>query len=790
MENGINLSEHIRIFYRHRKIILLTTILVTGLVFVMSRFSKPTYTSTVKLAIFDRSLTDVVQDNIDTKTHLTIANQLDIIESESFKKRVADALPRDIYQSLSSPTPSAMDKIKTGIKKIFGFETVQLTPDAQVVENLNKMMTTRHLGGGVIQIQVTSQNPKKAQRIAQVTAEEFTKFNIEKLRDRLTILRSFFENQIAKAYKSLKQAEDELAKYKQSKGLPTNQSQAFELSGRLNSIENAYVEVKTQRSLAEDRLRMLNRKLNELATKFPEIKKIETRVPQIGILKDKLIALEKQRVIASAMYTNEHPKMVAINQEIEKTVTDLRKIIGSLDKGQQIKLKTVFNWQDLYIEKIFTEVEVYSLKNKEKSYKVLADDYKHKLLFDMPKKEQHLFELVQNVETQRLNYQSLVNNNEKIQMVEAEKVGNVQILMPASFPALPNKQHQTVKMILGAMLGFIFGVGLAYLIEWQNVTMRTIEEVESRLDVPVLTAIPDFYKIKMGKDQSEEKSGKNHNKLSRSLDRVYVVHYPNSPVSESLRRLQTQLELLLPIEDGKGHVIVLTSAGPNEGKSTIAANLAVALAQANKHIVLIDSDLRRPTLHKLFQVSRRDGLVEILSNGLSVASLVRRAPEHKRRLELVTSGGQISNPLAAFTSEKLPLFLDKLREAYDYIIVDTPPLISFSDPLLLGKYADGIILVIEAAKTQENAAKQCLKMIRKAKIPFLGVVINKLNFREEYGPYNYYSSYYKNYYGETEKTHEPLIKNLNNFIKSGPVHRVKSRHKKEATQSKPKETQV
>jgi len=108
---------------------------------------------------------------------------------------------------------------------------------------------------------------------------------------------------------------------------------------------------------------------------------------------------------------------------------------------------------------------------------------------------------------------------------------------------------------------------------------------------------------------------------------------------------------------------------------------------------------------------------------------------------------------------------------------------------LLGKYADGIILVIEAAKTQENAAKQCLKMIKKAEIPFLGVVINKLNFREEYGPYNYYSSYYKDYYGD-EKPHEPLIKNLNNFIKSGPVRKIRGGYRKAASKIDSKEARA
>lgn len=777
MDNGINLSDHIRILYRHRKLILLSVLLVAGLVFIMSRFEKPKFASTVKLAVFDRSLTDVVKDNIDTKTHLTIANQLDILGSQSFKERVARMLPKKIYNSLTATDPSMVDKAKLFIKKLFGFNMVQLSPDAQVVQNLNKIISSKHRGGGVIQIQAVSQNPGKAEAIARITADEFIKFNIESLQDRLSILRKFFNEQIAKANMKLKNAQDELEKYKQVKGLPSNKSQSYELSRRLNSIENAYVEVKTQRSLAEDRQKMINQKLAELSVKFPSIKNIEKKVPQVGILKDKLIALEKQRALASAMYTNEHPKMVALNQDIDQTVKDLRRLIGGVSKKKVPSIQTVFNWQDLYIEKIFTEVEISSLQSKEKSYKILADDYKRKLLYDMPKRERHLYELVQNVETQRLNYQSLVNNNEKIQMVESEKVGNVQILMPASMPEAPTKQHQTVKMIIGALLGLIFGIGLSYMIEWQDVSLHTIEEVESRLNVPVLTAIPDFYTLKRGKPVSE-KSGKESKKsqLEKSLADVYVYHYPYSPASESLRRLQTQLELLLPSENGKGHVILLTSAGPNEGKSTIAANLAVAMAQTDMHVVLIDADLRRPTLHKFFQVHRSDGLVDILSGDLRMKGLIRRAPEMKKRLELVTSGGKVTNPMAVLKSAKLSYFLNMLRNVYDYVIIDAPPLISFSDPLLLGKHTDGVILVIEAGKTQEAAAKRSLKMIQKVHIPFLGVVINKLNFKNEYGPYNYYNSYYKDYYREKERPAQPLIKNLSNLLQSEQKKIRKTHH--------------
>lgn len=783
MDNGINLSEHIRILYRHRKLILLSTILVAALVFAMSRFESPKFTSTVKLAIFDRALTDVIKDNIDTKTHLTIANQLDILESQSFKRRVARALPRNIYDSLISSDPSSLDRIKLFVKKLFGFHIVKLSNEAQVVQNLDKIISEKHRGGGVIQIQAVSQNPKKAQIIAKITADEFVKFNIENLNDRLGILRGFFSDQIQKAYRKLKDAEDELEKYKQSKGLPSNQSQSFELSGRLNSIENAYIEVKTQRSLAEDRHKMITKKLKELSEKYPGIQDIEKKIPQVGILKDRLIALEKQRILASALYTNQHPKLVAINQQIDQTVQDLRKLIGNVSGENVPSVQTVFSWQDLYIEKIFTEVEISSLRNKEASYKILAEDYKKKLLYDMPKRERHLYELVQNVNTQRLNYQSLVNNNEKIQMVEAEKVGNVQVLMPASFPEAPNKQHQSVKIIFGGILGFIFGLGLAYLIEWQNVSLRTIEEVEDRLNVPVLTAIPDFYTLKKGKPESgkeEDESKKSH--LSKSLNNVYVYHYPYSPASESLRRLQTQLELLLSKNGERGHVVLLTSAGPNEGKSTIAANLAVAMAQTNKHVVLIDSDLRRPTLHKFFNVHRNDGLVDILSEDVYIGGLVRRMPSAKKRLELVTSGKEITNPMAVFTSAKLPVFLEKLREAYDYIVIDTSPLISFADSLLLGKYADGIVLVIEAGKTQESAAKQCIKMIKKAEIPLLGVAINKLNFKNEYGPYNYYNAYYKDYYREKEHAAQPLIKNLSELLQSEQKKMKKTSNKKDSKQ--------
>ncbi|HHM24238.1 MAG TPA: hypothetical protein ENJ23_04275, partial [Bacteroidetes bacterium] len=323
-----HIRDVIRILYRHRNVVLLCTVIVAGIVTLFVKMEQPQYKSVVKLTVLNKSITDVIQDNIDTGTHLTIANQLDVLQSQSFLERVIAALPPDIYDDYAyySPTPVAkvMDSIKAIVKKILGLPEVKPSEKALAIENISRQMGVRHQGGGVIQISFKSTDPAKAQKVAEIIADQFIRFNIENLKKRLTIVKDYFDQQIQAAYRDMKEAQQELEEFKKAKGLTSSQGESMELAVRLNNLESSYVEVKTQRQLAEKRLKMLDQKIAELASNFPDVRDIEKRIPQINALKQKLTSLEKERMLASAIYTEKHPKMVSLSTQIEQTIKDLR----------------------------------------------------------------------------------------------------------------------------------------------------------------------------------------------------------------------------------------------------------------------------------------------------------------------------------------------------------------------------------------------------------------------------------------------------------------------------------
>ena len=747
-DHEFRIQDVVRILYRHKNVVLLCLFLVAGVVMLMIKMEEPQYKSVVKLTVLNRSITDVIKDNVDTGTHLTIANQLDVLQSQSFLERVVAALPPDIYDdyAIYSPTPvmKAMDAVKALVRKVLGMTPPDMTPKALAIENIARKMGVRHQGGGVIQISFKSADPHKAQKVAEIIANQFIQFNIENLKKRLTIVRNYFDRQIQKAYQDMKQAELALEQFKKEKGLTSAQGESVELGMRLNSLESSYVEVKTQRELAEKRLRTLNQKINELAANFPDVKNIEKRIPEINALKQKLTALEKERMLASAIYTDKHPKMVSLTTRIQQTIKDLRALTRSAVKDTTRLVQEIFTWQDLYVERVLTEVEISSLKGKEESYKKLIDNYRHKILYELPDKERGLVQLTQKLEMAKQRYQSVVNNSERISMVEAEKVGNVQVLTPATLPVVPDTKHQTLKMIFSIFMGTLLGIVMAFFMEWYNSSVRTIEDLETRLELPVLGAIPDF-KMARKHDKKLNPKGDPENTNPR-LSGIYVFREPDSIVTESFRRLFSEIELMGRQLHPFGKALVISSAGPNEGKSTVAANLAVTMAMSGRKVALIDGDLRRPTLHTLFGVDRNFGLVDLLNGTDAVERYLPDLSKKKRHLELITSGKSVKNPLEVLSSRKMRRFLKLLRLRYDYILIDTPPLVTFSDALLVTSFTDGILLVARSGRTPLQAVERTKSMIKKAGITLTGSILNGINYKKEYGPSSYYEQYYKSYY--------------------------------------------
>lgn len=230
------------------------------------------------------------------------------------------------------------------------------------------------------------------------------------------------------------------------------------------------------------------------------------------------------------------------------------------------------------------------------------------------------------------------------------------------------------------------------------------------------------------------------------INDLITIKDPKSPISEAYRTLRTNV--LFSSVDEQLKAIVITSSGPGEGKTTSSANLAVVLSQGDKKVLLMDCDLRKPKVHKMFKLSNQSGLSNILVGEAEFDSTVHKT--EIENLHVLTSGIRPPNPSELLSSSKMKSFLRGLREKYDFIILDTPPVIMVTDAQILSQYADGSILVVSSGEAEREAVIQAKKLLEKVAAKIIGVILNKLDTSRK-GHYGYYYQYYYGADGEKVK---------------------------------------
>ncbi len=320
----------------------------------------------------------------------------------------------------------------------------------------------------------------------------------------------------------------------------------------------------------------------------------------------------------------------------------------------------------------------------------------------------------------RSSYATLLDRYEQIRLAQAQATDKVSVVEDA-LPGRRAGQSSLMLSLQGALVGLLLGVGLVVLIEYLNDTVKSKEEVEALTGLPTLGMIGN---IERGDDPH---------------DLLVTVTHPRAPAAEAYRVFRANLEFLAVGEPIRS--IVVTSTGPVEGKTTTAANLAVALAQAGKRVILVDADLRRPTLHKLFQCSNSMGVsTALLQAGSEVTShLVSTEVEN---LYLMPSGPLPPNPAELLGSQRAAELIRRLARHADMVILDSPPVLAVADPALLVRYCDAALLVILAEKTQAGALRRAKEQLEQAGASRMGLVLNRVPASSNgyyYYQYHYYS---------------------------------------------------
>lgn len=330
-------------------------------------------------------------------------------------------------------------------------------------------------------------------------------------------------------------------------------------------------------------------------------------------------------------------------------------------------------------------------------------------------------------------YISSINSLETLRLSKAQSTPTVMQVETAAKPTTPISPKPVQSALLAAAIGLLATAGFIFLVEFLDDTLKTPDDIKDVLETPVIGFIGE---LKHNPKQDEESLG------------VFVAKNPRSPVAEAFRSLRTNLEY--SSVDDPARTLLVTSSGESEGKSTVAANLAIVEAQSGKKVIIIDADMRRPKVHVQFNKSNRKGLSDVVTGKLRIEDVVKTY-DQVENLSIITCGTIPPNPSELLGSDRMSQTLKELEEQFDLIIIDTPPMIVSDAQILSGK-VDGVIFVVIPGQTRAIAALRPIEELRRIGSHVMGIVANKIPRNRDYyyGGYNYYSPYSSHYYYHTE----------------------------------------
>ena len=453
--------------------------------------------------------------------------------------------------------------------------------------------------------------------------------------------------------------------------------------------------------------------------------------PQVQSILEQLAATETQLSQERQRFKDNHPSVASLLEKKDNLNSLLQQLIRQyvgakvsegLLQGGNLKENQLERFITLKIEELSLQTELSSLYQYQQVYLDRA-----KAIPRLEKQEQTL---LREVDSARSTYSTLLDNKQELELLINQQTGNAQVIELGKVPEEGSTGRMAL-MVLGILMGLFLSNLTVILLEIQDRSLKNIPEVKQKFGYQVLGIVP-------------------FDSLNDSQGGIVVQREPDSFASEIYRMIQTNLKFLSMKRQPK--VILITSSVPGEGKSTVAANLAAAMSQLGRKVLIIDGDLRKASQHDLWQVSNKTGVKNVIAHKTPLAQVVVQPMKH---LELLTSGTIAPNPLALLDSVEMNELVAMSRKDYDIVIIDAPPLAITADVLTLSKLADGILFVSRPGIVENESAEFAKETIANANLStkVLGMVINGVK-PNEFDRYSYHAKYSKNYFSSSpDKSH-------------------------------------
>lgn len=732
-QEELDLRDYLHVIKKRRRMIIIIFVVVVGSIMIRTLWQIPVYrataciqieTETPKVLTFQEVL---AEDTTDTEYHQT---QYKLLKSHTLAKQVVQKLGMLDQAEQEEPQPKSFSipKLISGTLEFLALREPPPVSEAakaaarerQIIKDfLEKITISPIKGSRLVDVNVTSTSREETALIANTLAEMYIERQLEiKLSASREAVR-WLEKEVETAWKKVEDSEVALQAYKERHAIISFEGRQNIDIQKLSQLNTAVNDAKVRRITIEAEYNRIQKYLKPDIEEW-EVEELES-IPQVisnplvRQLKLELSSLESELSELQKKFRDKHPNVIALQSQItsgrDRIDAEIKKIFGSINKQYRVALE-----QELKLVEALEQQKREALELDQKA-----------VMYEALQRE---------VESNRRIYDVLLQRAKEASVTERLKTSNIRIVERAVVPNIPIAPRKARSIFLAMVTSLIIGIILTLSLEYFDSTIRTPKDIDQYLDIPCLGIIPKVSPkgVKGVIPHDEEKS---------AIDVIVatiVVVAPKTMVSEAYRNLRTNV---MGSSSEQGSVLLITSAGPGEGKSGLVANLGIALALSGRKTLIIDCDFRKPIMHKIFCLKNsEEGFSDIIKNAETPGTkrLIQRTDI--QNLSVMPCGGIPPNPSELLESTFTRRHIETLGKEYDKILIDSPPVNMVTDPVILSRIAHKVILVICAGKTSRDVAQCARDQLRDVDTKIIGGVLNNVDIRKDDYYYGYHFAHY------------------------------------------------
>jgi polysaccharide biosynthesis transport protein len=690
-----------RVLSKRRVTILAVVAVATMLAAIYSFRTKPVYRATARVEIEADvpTLQDVNELNRTVPTDdAYLQTQADILKSDNLAWQTIQQF--HLEKSGEFHRPNFLPD-KASLRVARGFRSQLLTAfKSHLVVNQEK-------GSRLIEVSFESTDPTLAANISNALVSHYLEYNFLARYDATRQVTGWMEQQLDELKAKVEKSQQTLVDYEKENSITDIGDRENLIQGRLADLSKDFTAAATERATKEA--------LYNAVKKNPSAAGLLTKDDLLGHLQGQYADLKTSYVLAMAQYGPNFYKVVQIRKQIDEIESLMQQEQGQEEAQLEADYKAAAQREQILAGAVNQQrKEVQKLNELLIPYNILKNEY----------------------ETNQQLYQSLLKRLKNATISAGLQATNIHVLDQAVVPGSPVRPKKVLDITLGLLVGLILGTTLAFVQDALDTSVRNAEDLAGTLGAPMLGVIPRANTLPGVSRWLARKEARTPAAVEWT-----VLKQPSSALAEAYRALRTSI--LLSSAPRPPQILLVTSAQPNEGKSSICLNLAISLAQINKRVLLIDTDLRQRRLEKVLNLPQHKGLSDFLTGHANLEEILLPV-EDVPNLWVLPAGSRPPAPADLLSSSTMEQLLADLRERFEFLVLDSPPVLMVTDATVLSKFVDGMIFVTESELTARSAIFRAQQILESAGARILGTVINKLDAkRDGYDGYHYY---YHRYY--------------------------------------------